>query len=286
MKLSRETADVYVPDGISVNEALNRITHMGVGAHQDDLEIMAIEGILACYNNPSQWFAGVTVTNGSGSPRAGIYEKYDDEEMQAVRQREQQRAAHIGGYGIQIQLDHSSSAVKEPGKSRPVIDDLMEVLTLCRPRVIYTHALVEQHVTHQGVTLRLIESLRELGSGHDWPQKFIACEVWLGHEWLTPDDQLVMDVSAHKNLQAALLGVYDSQIEGGKRYDLAAMGRREANATYNATHGVDTMTGMVYGVDLMALINNPNLDPVEFVDGLIKRFAKLMAKNLRSLIAS
>jgi hypothetical protein len=35
------------------------------------------------------------------------------------------------------------------------------------------------------------------------------------------EDKVVLDVSAHENLQAALLGVFDSQICGGKRYDLA-----------------------------------------------------------------
>jgi len=40
-----------------------------------------------------------------------------------------------------------------------------------------------------------------------------------------------------ENLQFALLGVFESQIAGGKRYDLALMGRRRANATYFESHG-------------------------------------------------
>ena len=45
------------------------------------------------------------------------------------------------------------------------------------------------------------------------------------------DDQKVgLDVSGHENVQNALLGVFDSQICGGKRYDLSAMGRRRAHA--------------------------------------------------------
>jgi hypothetical protein len=47
--------------------------HLAVSAHQDDIEIMAYHGILACFQNPDLWFSAVTVTNGSGSPRADLY---------------------------------------------------------------------------------------------------------------------------------------------------------------------------------------------------------------------
>ena len=67
--------------------------------------------------------------------------------------------------------------------------------------------------------------------------------MWRDLDWLMDADKVVFDVSAHENLQAALLGVFDSQICGGKRYDLATMGRRRANATYFASHGVDVSTG-------------------------------------------
>ena len=39
---SRADAELYVPDGRGVPEALDRTTHLGVGAHADDLELMAV----------------------------------------------------------------------------------------------------------------------------------------------------------------------------------------------------------------------------------------------------
>ena len=45
MKLRSTEVDVYVPDGEPEESALARTTHLGIGAHQDDLEIMAISGI-------------------------------------------------------------------------------------------------------------------------------------------------------------------------------------------------------------------------------------------------
>ena len=56
------------------------------------------------------------------------------------------------------------------------------------------------------------------------------------------------------------LEVFDSQICGGKRYDLATEGRRVANATYAASHGVDTATAFSYAMDLTPLIKDKNLD--------------------------
>ena len=68
------------------------------------------------------------------------------------------------------------------------------------------------------------------------------------------DDKVAFDVTAHENLQAALLGVFDSQICGGKRYDLATMGRRRAHATYYASHGTDVAEGLTFAMDLTPLV--------------------------------
>ena len=71
---------------------------------------------------------------------------------------------------------------------------------------------------------------------------------------------MVFDCSVQTNLQAALLGVFDSQVSGGKRYDLATMGRRLANATYFASHDIDNATGLAYAMDLTPLVEDVNLD--------------------------
>ena len=82
-----------------------------------------------------------------------------------------------------------------------------------------------------------------------------------------------MDVSEHENLQAALLGVFDFADRGGKRYDLASMGRRRANATYFESHGVDLTTGLSYAMDMTPLIEDTNINPQTFVNELIQRFS-------------
>jgi hypothetical protein len=89
-----------------------------------------------------------------------------------------------------------------------------------------------------------------------------------------------MDLSDHENLQFALLGVFDSQIVGGKRYDLASMGRRRANATYFESHGVDDTTGLSFGMDMTPVVNDESTDPALFVGGFVQRFARDVQERL------
>jgi len=263
-------AELFVPSGIAPEEALRRTTHLAIGAHQDDLEIMAIEGILACYQSEDLWFTGVTVTDGRGTPRSGPYGEYSNDAMATVRNEEQRNAARVGNFSAQVLLDLPSSAVKDPANTASV-EDLLSILEASWADTIYTHNLADKHDTHVGVALKVIAALRRMP--HEArPKRLLGCEVWRDLDWLGDDDKVVMDVSERENLQAALLGVFDSQIAGGKRYDLAAMGRRRANATFHQSHGVDANLGAVFAMDMTPLIVDDTRDPAVFVAGYLDRF--------------
>jgi LmbE family N-acetylglucosaminyl deacetylase len=271
MKFSQPNASVYLPNEGSAENALARTTHMAIGAHHDDLEIMAIEGVLACYQHPENHFTGVVVTNGAGSPRTGVYARTSDFEMQAIRVQEQKRAAFIGDYSAQVFLNFPSSAVKDPADS-DVMADIRQLVEAARPRVLYTHNLADKHATHVGVAIKVIKALRELDPAEQ-PQKVYGCEVWRDLGWMLDEDKVLFDCSTQQNLQMALLGVFDSQISGGKRYDLAAMGRRVANATFFDSHKTDQSEGLVFGMDLTPLVLDPDLDIQAYIRGFIDRFA-------------
>jgi LmbE family N-acetylglucosaminyl deacetylase len=270
MKFNLDTARIFIPEGITPEAALGRTTHLAIGAHQDDLEIMAIDGILQCFQQENRWFSGVIVTNGSGSPRDDLYKNYTDDEMRAVRVKEQQKAAIVGEYSAQVLLDYPSSALKDVYNKQPV-EDITRILELASPDVVYTHNLVDKHDTHISVALRVIEAVRCLPADKR-PQHLYGCEVWRDLDWLPDEDKVAFDVSHHENLQAALLGIFDSQICGGKRYDLASMGRRRANATYFSSHGVDTTTGMTFAMDLTPLIEAPGINILAYLDEYFNRF--------------
>lgn len=281
MKLTQDDAEVYVPDDLAPGEALARTTHLGVCAHQDDLEIMAYDGILQCFQQKDRWFAGIVVTDGAGSPRDDLYGDYTDEMMREVRRQEQKKAAYVGEYAAVALLDYPSKAVKTPPGAGPR-DDIAALLTAARPETVYVHNLADKHDTHVGVALRTIAAIRSLPEDAR-PKRLYGVEVWRDLDWMVDSDKVAMNLSAHENLQAALVGVFDSQICGGKRYDLATQGRRRAHATYHASHGTDEATSLAYGMDLTPLVQDSGLDPWAYVSGYMDRFADEVKSRMAGL---
>lgn len=279
MKFNLPTAEIFVPDGLDEAAALARTSHMAIAAHQDDIEIMAAAPIVECFQQSARWFTGVVLTDGRGSPRDGLYKDYSDEEMRLVRFKEQRKAAVVGEFAAQVLLDHPSKAVKD-GANRAPVEDIAALLRAARPQVVYTHNLADKHDTHVGVVLKVIAAIRSLPED-ERPERLLGCEVWRDLDWLVDTDKVGMDLSEHENLQMALLGVFDSQIAGGKRYDLASMGRRRANATYFASHGVDLTLGMSYAMDLSPLIKDTQKDPGAYVQEFVQRFAQELSERFK-----
>lgn len=271
MKLHRPNADIFIPDATPLPSALSRTTHLGIGAHQDDLEFFAVHGILECHGRDDRWFTGVTVTDGAGSARAGVYERFTDGEMIGVRREEQRKAAVIGEYAAMCQLDYPSRMIKDRGQTGPV-EDLHAILDAARPQVLYLHNPADKHATHVAVLARSLAAVRRLPR-EARPAKIYGCEVWRDLDWLPDGKKVALPVGDRTNLQAALNGVFDSQISGGKRYDLAVMGRRLAHATFHESHATDKETGLVFAVDLTPLAEDgaPSLE--DFTLSLIDEFA-------------
>ena len=270
MKLHNSSAGLFIPDHEPEAEALQRVTHLGIGAHQDDLEFMAFHGILNCFGHDDQWFGGVTCTDGAGSSRSGPYARFTDDDMMVIRRQEQNTAAVIGGYAAMIQLDYPSSAIKS-ATEQELKNDLKAILAATQPEVVYTHNPADKHDTHIGVTVAALQAMREMPSDQR-PKQVIGCEVWRNLDWLPDEQKVLMDVSGRDNLAAALNGVFDSQIAGGKRYDLATQGRRAANATFFDSHATDASTQLIFGVDLTPVVTDGSIDIVTFVCDLIKQF--------------
>jgi LmbE family N-acetylglucosaminyl deacetylase len=279
MKFHNPDASVFVPDGTAAEDALRRVTHLGIGAHQDDLEIMAFHGIEQCFNSPDCSFGAVICTNGGGSPRAGEYAAYSDEAMAALRRREQEKAAIIGNYGVLVQLNYTSAAVKSVN-DRHLRDDLVSILKSVRPEILYTHNPADKHETHIAVVLTVLSAIRELTLA-DRPKVVFGCEVWRNLDWMSDEDKVPMNVGAHEGLAMALIGVYDSQVAGGKRYDIATLGRRRANATYFQSHQTDEATQLWFAMNLTPLVTDDSIDILEFVLGHIDKFREDVAEKIR-----
>ena len=281
MKLTKSTSDIFIPDGSSLENALSRTTHLAIGAHPDDIEIMAYEGIVNCYQKDDQWFTAVTVTNGSTAPRDFLYADYTNEQMIQTRRLEQRNAGMVGQYSAVIQLGYHSAELRED-PNNAVVADILEILSNTHPQIVYTHNLADKHDTHISVTLKTIEALRSLPVEH-LPQAVYGCEVWRDLDWLIDEDKVIMDVSAHPNLASGLISLFDSQNSGSKRYDIASIGRRTANAVYHESHGTGGVSMLSFAMDLTPLIQNPQLDPGQYALDVIEHFKKDVAARIKKL---
>ncbi len=270
LSLSRAGADIFVPDGVSVEEALERTTHLAIGAHHDDLEIAAYPAIEHCFGNKEAWFAGVVVTDGRGSSRTGPYENFSDDDMRDIRRREQVRAALLGEYSVVIQLDYQSSEIKN-GINEELVSDLISIAESAEAGEVISHQPLDRHATHIAVFYHVLEAMRRLPAEQK-PGSFLGAEVWGKLDWLSPSQKLTLDSGRREHLAQALIGVFDSQIAGGKRYDLGEIGHRHANATYGESHSSDEFSQASLAIDLTGLIDDPALSAKAFALEAVEKF--------------
>lgn len=280
MPLNNPDADIYVPQGIPLDQALARTTHLCIVAHQDDIEIAAFHGIAACYRQPDKWFSGVVVTDGRGSPRSGVFADYSDDEMVEVRRQEQREAARLGEYSVQFQLHHPSALVKDPAASEPV-EDLVQILGQTQPEILYLHNPADKHLSHIAVLLRSLEAIRRLPL-EKRPKKAYGCEVWRNLDWLLDADKVALPVDLYPELNEQLVGVFQSQIAGGKRYDLASRGRQLANATFFNSHATDGAQAITWALDLTPLIKDDTRDIHDYTLSLVERFEQDVSAKLKT----
>jgi LmbE family N-acetylglucosaminyl deacetylase len=250
LKLSRPAAEVFIPDGTSWETACARVTHLVVAAHADDVELMAWHAVLH-----AQGLAAVVVTDGGD---------------RNTRLQEQKRAASRGNYALVIWLDHASADVKQRAYP-PLASDLSAVLSAIRPRLVYTHNPADRHDTHIAVALHTVQALRANPSS---VERVLGCEVWRALDWLQAEDKVTLDVSRAEERLMPLIREFDSQIAGGKRYDLAAAGRKRANATFLHAQDIDRATAVEYAMDLTPLVRDPTLDITRWTLQFVERFAR------------
>jgi LmbE family N-acetylglucosaminyl deacetylase len=283
VKLTQTHVDLFAPGGGNLESALASTTHLGIGAHPDDLEIMAYPGICACRGQKNLRFSGVVATDGAGSPRSGSSEKLSAPDLVKTRREEQKNAAGLGGYATILQLAHPSSEIRGAGRNS-LITDLLEILKIAKPKVLYLHNPADRHETHIAVLLASLAALRQLPSA-DRPTEIYGCEVWGDLDWVPTKQVVRLPCPAPADFGPSLLRVFRSQVDG-KRYDLAAAGRRRAQATFADAYTPDQADEMVLALDLKPLVENSRLTLAEFVSSLTGEFQKQTLERIRRLESS
>ena len=84
---------------------------------------------------------------------------------------------------------------------------------------------------------------------------------------------------------AQWIAMHKSQVAGGKRYDLATKGRMLANATFFESHDVDDKEAIVFSMDLLPLIRNPQMSMSTYVGDRIDQFKQEVQGALKNFEA-
>ena len=265
-----QQADTFVPGGGDWREALGSVTHLAIGAHADDCEFMAFHGIEECRRGAGK-FCAVVLTDGAGSVGGGA----NSSEM---RRAEQPEAAKIGGYAVVIQCGLTSAQLKNP-KDNTARSFLDEIFRYAHPKTVYAHSPCDRHDTHLASCLRVVEALRALPADRR-PQKVYGCEVWRDLDWLCGDDRIRLDCGNDEKFASVLNAVFRSQIDGGKRYDLAVIGRRRAQATFDDPHAADEVSMVTLAMNLTPLLADPLLSVSDFALAAVDRFRNDVRERL------
>jgi len=272
LKLKNKNADIFIPDGSPPLSAIARTTHLCIGSHPDDLEIMAYAAIAECYESDENFFTGIVVSDGQGSVRSGKYTDFSSLEFSRIRQEEQKKAAEIGKYSAAVLLNYQSSDIKNC-ENLNLLNDLEKLILLTRPEVLLLHSPFDQHLSHIAVLKHSITVLKNILPQYK-PRIILGCEVWGSLDWLPEKYKVAMNCEAYPELAKQLLKVFKSQIECGKQYDRAVLARRTANATFYNAYTEDKSSSLTFAADLSILLDNKDFSIKMYLSDVINLFGK------------
>lgn len=264
MNLTKGT--IYFPK----SRKQGKVRYLSICAHQDDNEIMAIDGIIRGYRARKYAFACITTTNGCGSPRKKEYLDMSEEDFINLRNEEQTKAAEIGRYHSLYFLNYTSEEVKDQ-ENENVVNDYLEILKALKPSIIYTHSILDRHPTHVAVAVKVINAIRKLPKS-ERPKVLYGCEVWRTNDWVSDKKRILFNNSRNIRFQKSLINVYKSQISESKQYANAAIGRRIANVTFNDSSKLVNAKLASSAIIMTPLIKN--------IDLPIKKFACSFVEDL------
>ena len=274
--LQELTHTYFDPQFSNLEEALGHSTFLGVGAHPDDLEVMAHHGILAAKGSKNYHFSGVICTSGSGSVTGDSLKGSNEAGLAQVRAQEQINAAKLGQFGSCLLLAYESCEIKER-LNHQFVSDLQDLLEITKPKVIYTHNIFDKHKTHVSVVVHLIAALKNLSY---CPEAFYGCEVWRGLDWIADEDKKILSPSDVNHVKE-LITCHKSQLEE-KDYAEATVARMKSNATFFDASKSDQFEHQLFAMDLLPLLGDVSLK--SWVEDHLLKFKKSVDENLKGFV--
>lgn len=268
MKLAK--GNIYVPK----EGKTGKVKYLCICAHTGDCESMAIDGIQRGYRAKKYSFACVVSADGSDVAKTGKYSEYTDGQMRAVRASEQKKAAELGRYNSLYFLKYDTSEIRDP-ENEAIINDYVAIIKELKPRIIYTHSVLDADPDHISVAVKVINALRKMKKGEQ-PTLVYGCEANRSLDWVNPAKIVAFDVSKNVRLQKELLNVHHTQQEGVKDLCKAAMGRRLYNSLYNTNTKSSDAKLVSRAINMTTLMRRKELP--------IKRFAMSYLDDIYGMI--
>lgn len=261
----------YIPK--NANKA--PVKYMAVAAHQDDVEIMALDGIFKGQGADAS-FCAVVLADGAGCPKNGKYSTLKPQEIMDLRMEEQKAASEIGRYNSLYLLKQPSLKIKAADEDikKQILSALLENSPL---DVLYIHNLCDKHPTHIGAAKLALSAALALPK-EKRPKKLFGCEVWRALDWLDDEEKVRFNLDGNKNLASKLLSVFESQ-NATKSYDDGARGRRLANATFSESHLENDAKEVWLAMDLTPLLDEKKPDIKDFLAKKLRKFQDDVLKN-------
>jgi LmbE family N-acetylglucosaminyl deacetylase len=242
---------------------------------------MAIDGIQRGYRASKYTFACVVTTDGADSERSGRYARATDRKMTSVVVAEQKRAANIGRYHAVYFMNYSTEEVRDQ-ENEDIVNEYVEIIKELKPRIIYTHSLLDRHPSHVAVAVKVINALRSMKKG-DQPKVLYGCESERDLDWVNPEKVVTFNISKNLRLQRQLISAHKSS-NMSRDFVNAAIGRRLVNAVFNRDEKKKSAKLTAKAINMTTLLRRKDFPikryAMSFVDDLYTDINDMMDRTL------
>lgn len=252
----------------------NTTNLLAIGAHHDDIEVMAMDGILKAYGSKKYSFYACVLSDGVNCVKSGKYAELTDKEMIETRNQEQTRASQIGEYADLKMLKYSQEDIENDEKGK-IVKEIRQMILDIKPDIVYTHNIFDKSPMHKMTCKRVIEAILGLEE-EDRPRLVYGCEIFRSLDWLPDKYKVVFDLSENKELQSRLIGVYDTRAEQARNYNKAIVGRKIAHAIFGTQNtDIEEEKLIWYGINLTPVIAK-NIDLKDYCTRILSDYNKEM----------
>jgi len=193
-----------------------KVKYLCICAYPNDCEIMSIEGIQRGYRAKKYSFACVSTSCFAKDGKTNIADF-------------QKKASEIGRYNALYVLKHKFEDIKD-SENEEIIKEYVELINEIKPRIIYTHSLLDNDPIHVAVAIKVINALRTMRRSQH-PKVIYGCEVNRDLDWVKEEKLVYFDNSKNVKLQKQLIAVYKTKKDDSHLVE-SAIGKRFSNAGF------------------------------------------------------